>query len=176
MPPSSSVLPSLTARLLILMLSSRPIHHWRLSLQNGTLHNLPGGTKAGEEKRRKKKTLQAQILSTWHMKAAVHVGVHEYHSRSKSGCGPGRDTKGLMTERIPKQEMKHPLSPWTNDVRISPVLSGLRMAHKMFCNRHPALKQYTSPKPGHRQRSLRWICVIYSFNSSQQMPLVACCV
>lgn len=116
------------------------------------------------------------MLSTWQTKAAVHVGVHEYHSRSKFGRRPGRDTEGLMTERIPKQEMKHPLSPWTNDVRISPVLSGLRMAHKMFSSRHPALKKYTRPKPRHRQRSLCWICVTYSFNSSQQMPLVACFV
>eukprot|EP00069_Balaena_mysticetus_P007617 bmy_19311T0 len=63
--------------------------------------------------------------------------------------GPG-DTKGPVTERIPKQEMKHPLSPWTTDVRISPVLSGLRMAHKMFYSQHPALKKYTHPKPSQR--------------------------
>lgn len=42
------------------------------------------------------------------------------------------DAEGLMTERIPKQEVRHPLSPWTNCVRISLVLFGLRMAHKMF--------------------------------------------
>lgn len=62
------------------------------------------------------------------------------------------DTGGPMTERIPKQEMKHPLSPWTKDVRISPVLSGLRIAHKMFYSQHPVLKKkYThtpNPVPG----------------------------
>lgn len=42
------------------------------------------------------------------------------------------DAEDLMTEKIAKQEVRHPLSPWTNYVRISLVLFGLRMAHKMF--------------------------------------------
>lgn len=86
------------------------------------------------------------------------------------------DTGGPMTERIPKQEMKHPLSPWTKDVRILPVLSGLRIAHKMFYSQHPVLKKYTHPKPSPRQRSPCWICVTHSFNSWQQTPPVACYV
>lgn len=71
-----------------------------------------------------------------------------------------------MTQRIPKQEMKHPLSAQTNDVRISLVLSGLRMAHKMFYSQHPALKKQTHPKPSPRQRSFCWICVTHTFNLS----------
>lgn len=66
------------------------------------------------------------------------------------------DAEGLVTERIPKQEVRHPLSLWTNCVRISLVLFGLRMAHKMFYGQHPALKKKknTRPKPSNRQRSL----------------------
>lgn len=110
------------------------VHHSRLAPSTTSL------VSRKLEKRRKKKTLQVQMLSIWHTKAAVHMGVRECHSRSHSGVGQG-DTEGLMTERVPEQEMKHPLSARTNDVRISPVLSGLRMAHKMFYSRHPALKK-----------------------------------
>lgn len=58
---------------------SRPPHHWCLSLLMAHPPQLPG-----------KKMLAVQILSLWQMKAAVPVGVHEFHSPSNFGCGPGR--------------------------------------------------------------------------------------
>ena len=70
--------PSLTSRLLVLMLMLRfkATPSLMLSLQIGTLHILL------VREMRRKKALQVHILSIWQMRAAVLVGVHESLSGS----------------------------------------------------------------------------------------------
>ena len=79
------------------------VHHYGLGPSTTSLER-------GKLEKRKRETLQAQILSIWQLKAAVHMGIHAYHSCSHFGAGLG-DTEGLVTKKILKQEMKHPLFP-----------------------------------------------------------------
>lgn len=87
------------------------------------------------------------------------------------------DAEGLVTERIPKQEVRHPLSLWTNCVRISLVLFGLRMAHKMFYSQHPVLKKKKTHAPnpvtgkGHSVRFASYTLLIHP-NKCLWLPVV----
>lgn len=142
---------SLTSRLLMRMLKFKAYPALTFVTIEWHVHNLPGGRKAREEKEKENaSSSNALHLANESCNPRGHVSIILVQTLAM-GLG---DAEDLMTEKIAKQEVRRPLSPWTNCVRISLVPFGLRMAHKMFYSRHPALEKITRPKPSNRQRSL----------------------